>query len=100
MKLYSHADPDVKPILERIKNTANISPPDPPYWVLAHNSDPIGIVGVAKEPGPLLASPGTPYAYVNWVDTKQPKAFVENFYSDVESCQSKECGIYPSFISI
>jgi len=79
MKLYSHADPDVKPILKRIKNTANISPPDPPYWVFAHNSDPIGIVGVAKEPGPLLASPRTPYAYVNWVDTKQPKEFAENF---------------------
>lgn len=78
MKVYSHTDLEAKSILERIKNEVKIDQLNPPYWVFAQNSDPIGILGTAEEPGPLLAPPGTPYAYVTWMNTQQPEENIES----------------------
>jgi ribosomal protein S18 acetylase RimI-like enzyme len=79
MKVYSHTDLKAKSILQKIENEVNVDQLGPSYLVFAQNSVPIGILGCAEEPGPLLASPGTPYAYVMWLDTSQPDETIESF---------------------
>lgn len=80
VKVYSHNDPNAKPILEKVsKYTQQAEAMNLPYWVFAENSAPIGIVGVGKEPVQLLASPGTPMAIMRLIDTTQPKENIENF---------------------
>ena len=80
MKVYSHQDPEVKPILEKVsKYIQQAEAMQMPYWVFAHNSNPVGIVAVGKEPVQLLASPGTLMAIIHLIDTKQSKESIENF---------------------
>lgn len=80
MKVYSHTDPDVKPILEKILRYAQQAKAmNLPYWVFVQDSNPIGILAVGREPVQLLASPGTPMALINLIDAKQPKEIIETF---------------------
>jgi len=80
MKVYSHTDPYAKTILEKISKYARQAEAMKlPYWVFVQDSNPIGIVAVGKEPLQLLASPGTPVAFVNLIDAKQPKENIEVF---------------------
>lgn len=79
MKIYPHTDREAQTILEKTKDKVNADHLDPPYWVFAQNSESIGILGCSEEPGPLLASPGTPYAYVTWMDPNQPDETIEDF---------------------
>jgi ribosomal protein S18 acetylase RimI-like enzyme len=83
MKVYSHADPDVKPFLEKISRYAQQAKAmNLPYWVFVQNLNPIGIVAVGKEPIQLLASPGTPVTLINLIETKQAEEVVEDFVSE------------------
>ena len=50
-----------------------------PYWVFVQDSDPIGLVAVGKEPVQLIASPGTPMAIIQLIDTNEPKETIEHF---------------------
>jgi len=80
MKVYSHTDPNVKLILEKISRYAQQAEAMKlPYWVFVQNSNPIGIVAVGREPIQLLASPGTPVAFINLINAKQPKEDIETF---------------------
>jgi ribosomal protein S18 acetylase RimI-like enzyme len=80
MKVYSHTDPDVKLILEKIsKYTQEADAMKLPYWIFVQDSNPIGIVVVGKEPIHLLASPGTPIAFVILIDAKRPKEDIKAF---------------------
>ena len=80
VKVYSHTDPDVKPILEKILRYAQQAKAmNLPYWVFVQDSNPIGILAVGREPVQLLASPGTPMALINLIDAKQPKEIIETF---------------------
>jgi len=80
MKVYSHTDPDVKLILEKISKYAQQAEAMKlPYWIFVQDSDPIGIVVIGKEPINLLAPPGTPVAFVNLIDAKRPKEDIEAF---------------------
>ena len=90
MKVLSHADPDTESILGKVKNEVTVDHLDPPYWVFVQNSDPIGIMVVAEEPGPLLASPGTAYAHVVWMDTRQPDENIRSFIAQALKIGSQE----------
>jgi len=80
MEVYSHTDPSVKAISEKISRYARQAEAMRlPYWVFVQDSNPIGIVAVGKEPLQLLASPGTPVAFINLIDAKQPKENIETF---------------------
>lgn len=80
MKVYSHTDPNVKLILEKIsKHAQQADAMKLPYWVFVQDSNPIGIVAVGREPIQLLAPPGTPVAFINLIDAKQPKEDIEAF---------------------
>jgi len=83
VKVYSHTDPDVKTILEKVSRYAQQAEAmNMPYWVFVQDSNPVGIVAVGKEPVQLLASPGTPVAFINLMDAKQPKENIETFASE------------------
>jgi ribosomal protein S18 acetylase RimI-like enzyme len=90
MKVLSHADPEAKSILEKVKNKVTVDHLDSPYWVFVQNSDPIGIMRVAEEPGPLLASPGTAYAHIVWIDTQQPDENIKSFIAQALKIGSQE----------
>ncbi len=80
VRAYSHKDPNVKPVLEKVsKYTQQAEAMNMPYWVFVQDSNPLGIVAVGKEPVQLLAPPGTPMAIIHLIDTKQPKENIESF---------------------
>jgi len=80
MRVYFHKDPAAKPVLEEIsKYTQQAEALQMPYWVFVQDSNPIGLVAVGKEPVQLIASPGTPMAIIQLIDTKQPKETIEHF---------------------
>jgi ribosomal protein S18 acetylase RimI-like enzyme len=80
MKIYSHIDPDVKLILEKISKYAQQAEAMKlAYWIFVQDSNPIGLVAVGKEPIQLLAPPGTPVAFINLIDTKRPEEDIEAF---------------------
>ena len=80
MKVYSHRDPEAKPILEKISKYAKRAEAmQMPLWVFARNSDPIGIVLIGKEPIQLYAPPGTPMAIIQLIDSKQPREYIGGF---------------------
>jgi ribosomal protein S18 acetylase RimI-like enzyme len=79
MKVYSHTDPDAKPVLKKIsKYTQQADALQMPYWVFVQDSTPIGLVAVGKEPVQLIAAPGTPMAIIQLIDTNQPKQTIEH----------------------
>lgn len=83
MKVYSDTDPEVNTFLEKIpKYTQQAKAMNLPYWIFVQNSNPIGIVVVGKEPIQLLAPSGTPMAFLNLLDPKQPKENLEIFASE------------------
>jgi len=83
VKIYSHSDPDAKPILEKIfKYTQQAQAMNLPFWVFTQNSNPIGIVAIGKEPIQLYASPGTPMAIMRLIDPALPKEDIGDFASE------------------
>lgn len=82
MKAYPHTDPHVKQFLQKFPRYAQQAKAiNLPYWVLVKNSNPIGIVVIGREPTQLLASPGTPMAFVKLLDAKQSKENIDTFAS-------------------
>jgi ribosomal protein S18 acetylase RimI-like enzyme len=80
IKVYSHTDPDVRLILEKIsKYVQEAEAMKFPYWIFVQDSNPIGIVVIGKEPIHLLAPPGTRLASVNLIDAKLPKEDIGAF---------------------
>ncbi len=83
MKVYSHVDPDLKPLLKKISKYAKQAEAlNLPFWVFVQESKPIGIIVVGKEPIQLLAPPGTPVALINLIDTKLPKESIGTFATE------------------
>jgi len=80
LKAYSHKDPDAKILIEKMSKYARQAEAmHMPYWIIAQEADPIGIVAIGKEPIQLLAPPGTPVALVNLADFKQSAKNIKTF---------------------
>ncbi len=83
MRAYSHDDPNAKPILQKVsKYTQQAQAMNLPYWVLAQDSEPVGIVAVGKEPIQLCAAPGTPMALIRVIDPAFPEGIIDDFASE------------------
>lgn len=82
MKAYPHTDLHVKQFLQKFPRYAQQAKAiNLPYWVFVQNSNPIGIVVIGREPTQLLASPGTPMAFIKLLNAKQSKENIETFAS-------------------
>lgn len=80
MEVYSHLDEEIEIFKGEIAGYAEQAETmDLPYWVFAQDSNPVGIFVVGEEPIQLLASPGTPMALINSLNTEEPKETLENF---------------------
>jgi len=83
LKAYAHNDPEAKAVLDKVsKYTQQAQAMKLPYWVLARNTDPVGIVAVGKEPVQLLASPGTPMAMMRLVEVALPEEDIADFATE------------------
>lgn len=83
MKVYSSSDPNAKSILEKAsKYTQQAQAMNIPYWVFAHDSNPVGIVAVGKEPIQLYAPTGTLMALIRLIDPSLPKEVIEDFATE------------------
>jgi len=91
VKVYSHTDPEAKPILRKIPRVAEqIEASKLPYWVFVLNSNPIGVVLVGKEPMQLFASPGTPMAIVALINAKLSEENMAAFASETSQLVTQE----------
>ncbi len=83
LKAYAHDDPEAKAVLEKVsKYTQQAQAMKLPYWVLARNTNPVGIVAVGKEPVQLLASPGTPMALIRLLETALSEEDLTDFATE------------------
>ena len=83
MEVYSSTDPNAKPILEKVsKYTQQAQAMNLPYWVFVHDSNPVGVVAVGKEPIQLYAPPGTPMALIRLIDSSLSKEIIEDFATE------------------
>lgn len=83
MKSYSSSDPNAKPILDKVsKHTQQAQAMNLPYWVLVHDSNPVGIIAVGKEPIQLYAPPGTPMALIRLIDSSLSEEVIEDFATE------------------
>ena len=83
LKAYAHNDPEAKAVLDKVsKYTQQAQAMKLPYWVLARDTDPVGIVAVGKEPVQLLASPGTPMAMMRLVETALSEEDLADFATE------------------
>jgi len=83
LKAYAHDDPEAKAVLEEVsKYTQQAQAMKLPYWVLARDTEPVGIVAVGKEPVQLLASPGTPMAIMRLVETALSEQDIADFATE------------------
>jgi len=82
MKIYSHDDPALRPLLGKISRYARQAEVmGVPYWVLVEDSSPLGLVAIGREPVQLLAPPGTPMAMIYLIDANQPDERMAEFTS-------------------
>lgn len=82
MKIYSHDDSEIKPVLDKIsKYTKQAKVLGFPYWVFMEDADPIGIVVVGQEPVQLIEPPGTRLAILQIVDFEQSREKIRGFTS-------------------
>jgi len=83
LKAYAHDDPEAKAVLEKAsKYTQQAQAMKLPYWVLARDTNPVGIVAVGKEPVQLLASPGTPMAVMRLVEAALSEEDIADFATE------------------
>jgi len=83
MEVYSSRDPNAKSILEKAsKYTQQAQVMNLPYWVFVHDSHPVGIVAIGKEPIQLYASPGTPMALIRLITPSSPEEVIRNFATE------------------
>ncbi len=83
LKAYAHDDPEAKAVLEKVaKYTQQAQAMKLPYWVLARDTNPVGIVAVGKEPVQLLASPGTPVAIMRLFETALSEEELADFATE------------------
>lgn len=83
LKAYAHDDPEAKAVLEKVsKYTQQAQAMKLPYWVLARDTNPVGIVAVGKEPVQLLASPGTPMAVIRLLETPLSEEDLADFATE------------------
>lgn len=76
MKAYSHKHPKASSLINAIPEAADkVRAMNLPYWIIAQDTNPFGIVIVGKEPQQLTAPPGTPIALVR---LEPSQAFSEN----------------------
>jgi GNAT superfamily N-acetyltransferase len=65
MKAISHEHPDAASLISAIpKAAARARAMNLPYWIIARDTTPVGVVMVGTEPQQLTAPPGTPIALV------------------------------------
>ena len=84
MKIYSHKHPKALSLIERIPEAAGKAKAMKlPYWIIAQDTDPLGIVIVGKEPIQLTAPPGTPVALVALEPSQASSEDIPNFISTV-----------------
>ena len=69
-----------------------------PYWVLAEDTRPIGIIALGKEPVQLLAPIGTPLAMMYVVDPSQPEDKIRTFVKEALNLASKSNVAYASVV--
>jgi len=83
LKAYAHNDPEAKAVLEKVsKYTQQAQAMKLPYWVLARETNPVGIMAVGKEPVQLLASPGTPMAIMRIVEASLTEEDIADFATE------------------
>ncbi|MGD2201613.1 MAG: GNAT family N-acetyltransferase [Candidatus Bathyarchaeota archaeon] len=80
MEVYSHLDKGIEQFREEIAEYAEqAATMNLPYWLIVQDSAPIGIFVVGEEPIQLIASPGTPMALINSLNTEVPETTLELF---------------------
>lgn len=84
MKVVSNKDPQAKELLSTVSETiaAQAEAMGFPFWIVAEDSDPVGVIAMGREPLALLAPAGTPMAVIDLVDVKRPIASLKDFASE------------------
>jgi ribosomal protein S18 acetylase RimI-like enzyme len=84
MKVVSNKDPQAKELLSTVSVTiaAQAEVMGLPFWIVAEDSDPVGVIAMGREPIALLAPAGTPMAVIDLVDAKRPIASLKDFASE------------------
>ncbi|UCE29242.1 MAG: GNAT family N-acetyltransferase [Candidatus Bathyarchaeota archaeon] len=82
MKAYSHKHPKASPLINAIPGVADKARSmNLPYWIIAHDNNPFGIVIVGQEPQQLTAPPGTPVALVTLEPSQASSGKLPDFIS-------------------
>jgi len=90
VKVYFSGDSNAKPILEKVsKYTQQAQAMNLPYWVFVHESNPIGIIAMGKEPIQLYAPPGTPMALIRLIDPSLPEEVIKEFAAEAMKLATK-----------
>lgn len=84
MRAYSHTHPKVQSLVEVIPEAARKAKSmNLPYWIIAQDVSPLGIVIVGHEPLQLTAPPGTPVALVALEPSQASAEDLPDFISTV-----------------
>ena len=82
LKVYFHNDADAKSFLPEVsKYTEMAKLMKLPFWILAEDSNPIGLVTTGREPLQLLAPIGTLVAKIDLIQKNQPRSILAEFAS-------------------
>jgi GNAT superfamily N-acetyltransferase len=82
MKAYSHKHPKASPLINAIPEAADKARSmNLPYWIIAQDTNPFGIVIVGQEPQQLTAPSGTPIALITLEPTQVSSENLPDFIS-------------------